>query len=72
MKSRTGYLTQDARSEGEKVKLSYAEHRETGQTERYILFPTEKCPPVDQLKKGTKIHIFYQNSGTVERIEIAR
>jgi len=64
--TRIAYLRADATSYQDSLQLHY---KRRGFSSLFCGPPKRVCPPVDQLKKGTKIRITFQD-GLVKKVEL--
>ncbi len=69
MKSKVMVLTKDATvSESGYVEFQYGA---SVRAPNFIAaLPVKKCPPVEQLRRGTRVRLFYQHYGVVDHLEI--
>ena len=66
---RVAYLTEDATRYKDSIQLHY---RRRGLSGGFSGPPMTICPPVEKLKKGTKIHLFfnYPWGGEILKVEL--
>ena len=64
--TRIAYLTADATSYKDSLQLRY---KRWGFSSLFCGPPKSVCPPVDQLKKGTKIRLTFRD-GLIKKVEL--